>query len=199
MVDGTFGALTLGNRVFPSNNEASCLNELQSSLGSTLPSNIDNSLQSTYVLPLSQLRSLPTAFVSHGKAALPSHGPSRAPIASTGRFLHPIGGMSFSNFSLLNSQPSVGVQPNGNSCKDAQACTVKINSAKLAQQTNPQIPLCPILLCNLLSTLFLVHRILLRTFCKIFWKVELLMSLFQTSSLMSLAEIHSNALVEKNV
>ena len=35
VVNGTFGALTLGNRVVPSNNEASGLNELQSSLAST--------------------------------------------------------------------------------------------------------------------------------------------------------------------
>ena len=140
VVDGTFGALTLGNRVVPSNNEASGLNELQSSLASTLSSNIDNSLQSTYVLPSSQLRSLPTAVVSHGKAALPSYGPSRTPIASTGNVLHPISGMGFSNLSLLNSQPSVGVQQNINISKVAQACTVNNNSARLAQQPNPQIP-----------------------------------------------------------
>ena len=137
-----FGALTLGNRVVPSNNEASGLNELQSSLASTLPSNIDNSLQSTYVLPSSQLRSFPTAVVSHGKTALPSFGPSRAPIASTGNVLHPLSGMSFSNFSLLNSQPSVGVPPKVNISKVAQACTVNNNSARLVQQPNPQIPFC---------------------------------------------------------
>ena len=139
VVDGTFGALTLGNRVVPSNNEASGLNELQSSLASTLPSNVDNSLQSTNVLPSSQLRTLPTAVVSHGKAALPSYGPSRASIASTGNVFKPISGMSFSNISLLNSQTSVGVQSNVNISKVAQACTVNNNSARLAQQPNPQI------------------------------------------------------------
>ena len=139
MADGTFGALTLGNRAVPSNNKASGLNELQSTLASTLHSNIDKSLQSTYVLPSSQLRSLPTAVVSHGKAALPSYGPSRAPTASTGNVLHPISGMSFSNFSLLNSQPSVGAQPNVNISKVAQACTVKNNRGRLAQQPNLQI------------------------------------------------------------
>ena len=43
-------------------------------------------------------------------------------------------------FSLLNSQPSVGVQPNVNTSKVAQACTVNIISARLAQQPNAQIP-----------------------------------------------------------
>ena len=116
------------------------MNELQSSLASTLPSNIDNSLQSTYVLPSSQLRSLPTAAVSHSKAALPSYSPSRAPIASTGNVFHPISGMSFSNFSLLNSQPSVNVHPKVNTSKVAQASTVINNSARLDQQPNPRMP-----------------------------------------------------------
>ena len=111
---------------------------MKSSLASTLPSNIDNSLQSTYVLPSSQIRSLPTRVDSHGKAALPSYGPSRAPVASTGNVFHPLNGISFSNFSLLNSQPSVGVQPNVNTSKVAHDCTVNNNSARLAQQPNPQ-------------------------------------------------------------
>ena len=54
VVDDTFGALTLINRVVPSNNEASGLNELQSFLASTLPWNTANNLQSFYVLPSSQ-------------------------------------------------------------------------------------------------------------------------------------------------
>ena len=145
-------------------------------------------------MPSSQLGSLPTAAVSHSKAALPSYGPSRAPIASTGNVLHPISGMSFSNFSLLNSQPPVGVQPNVNTSNVAPSCTVNNNSARLAQQPNPQIPFCLILLRNLLSILFLVLPILIQTFCKVFWRVRLLMSLFQNLSLMSLVEIHSNGL-----
>ena len=92
------------------------------------------------MLPSSQLGSLPTAAVSHSQAALPSYGPSRALIASTGNVLHPISGMSFSNFSLLNSQPPVGVQPNVNTSNVAPSCTVNNNSPRLAQQPNPQIP-----------------------------------------------------------
>ena len=140
VVGSTFGSLTIGNKVVSSNNETIGLIVPQSSLASTLPSNIDNSLQNTYVLPSSQLGSLPTAAVSHSKAALPSYGPSRAPIASTGNVLHPISGMSFSNFSLLNSQPPVGVQANVNTSNVAPSCTVNNNSARLAQQPNPQIP-----------------------------------------------------------
>ena len=140
VVGSTFEALTIGNKVVPSNNETIGLIVPQSSLPSTLPSNIDNSLQNIYVLPSSQLASLPTAAVSHSKAALPSYGPSRAPIASTGNVLHPTSGMSLSNFSLLNSQPPVGVQPNVNTSNVAPSCTVNNNSARLAQQANPQIP-----------------------------------------------------------
>ena len=139
MVDSTVGSLALRNRVGSSNNNVFGLNELQSSLASTLPSNIDYRLQSTYVLPSSQLWSSPTAVVSHGKTTLPSYGPLRAPIASTGRVLHPIRGMSFSNFSFLNSQPSIGVHPIINTREAAQACTVINNSARLAQQPNPQV------------------------------------------------------------
>ena len=197
VVDGTFSALTLGNRVVPSNNEASGLNDLQSSLASTLPSNIDNGLQGTHVLPSSQLMSLPTAVVSHGKAALPSYRPSRAPIASTGNVLQPISEMSFSNFSLLNSQPSVGVQPNVNISKFAQACTVNNNSARLVQQPNPQIPFVsnsagehPVY--PVPSSMNFAPNIL-----QSFLESQMLMSLFQNSSLMSLAEIHSIGLSGK--
>ena len=79
VVDSTFGALTLANEVVFPNNEAFGLNVLQSSLASTLPSKIDNRLQNTYVLPSSQLVSLPTAVVSQGKTTLSSSGPPRAP------------------------------------------------------------------------------------------------------------------------
>ena len=47
VVDSTFSALTIGNKVVSSNNEAFRLNVLQSSLASTLPSNTDNSLRKT--------------------------------------------------------------------------------------------------------------------------------------------------------
>ena len=140
VVDSTFSALTLGYPGVSSNYKASDLNELQSSLASTLPSNIDKSLQSTYVLPSGQLGTLPTAVVSHGKTTLHPYGPSRDSIVSTGIVCQPMSGRVFSNFPLLISQPSVSVHPNVITSKVAQACTVVNNSARVAQQPNPQMP-----------------------------------------------------------
>ena len=120
-----------------------------------------------------------------------------APIASTGNVFHPISAMNFLNFSLLNSQTSVNVHPNVFTSKVAQACTVINNSARLAQQPNPQMPFCLILLGNLTSILLLVHPTLIRTFSKVAWRGKLLLSRFQKLKLMSLVENHSNGLRKK--
>ena len=71
---------------------------------------------------------------------MPSYDRSRAPIISTENVCHLMTGMGFSNFSLSNSQSSVSVHPNVNTSKVAQACTVINNSAREAQQPNPQMP-----------------------------------------------------------